>query len=215
MISKMSEASATLSKTVLKINLFRYYATKDTPWRAAEYLLSSIQTLRQRDVGQHDASQKGHGALRPLSYQAGERRRLPGHPNWVRCPLLCCPLVASRRTPMVPAATPPSWRFWPILSPVFVPIVGPVGDPTPAEPAPCADLSFFFAGQDLWRSFHPRVSPSVSRARVPRSRSSDYYSIAGSSVIVLRWEINTPFFFKRITFWRTSWLWRPRFWCWW
>lgn len=21
--------------------------------------------------------------------------------------------------------------------------------------------------------------------------------------------------FKRITFWRTSWLWRPRFWCWW
>jgi len=126
--------------------------------------------------------------------------------------------IASRTDGSRPGA-PPTQRSWPILSPVFVPTAEPVGDPALVEPAlePCPDLSFFFAGEDLRRSPHSRVSLilhrlSFARSRhCDRSRSSDCCSIEGSSAIVK----GTILLSNYNNFGNTSWLWGLRSWCWW
>lgn len=126
--------------------------------------------------------------------------------------------VASLTDEVASRGAPPTRRSWPILSPVFVPTAEPVGDPAPAEPAPYPDLSFFFAGQDLRRSPHSRAKfnfePSVTRAiATPRARSSDCCSIRGIE------RDRSPPWKKRLSetviLENTSWLWGPRFWCWW
>jgi len=124
--------------------------------------------------------------------------------------------IASRIDGSRPGA-PPTQRSWPILSPVFVPTAEPVGDPALVEPAPCPDLSFFFAGEDLRRSPHSRVSLilhrlSFARSRHrDRSRSSDCCSIEGSSAIVK----GTILLSNYSNFGNTPWLWGLRSWCWW
>lgn len=125
------------------------------------------------------------------------RRRSPGHPDEVPCLLVTSHRVAST----MPSPRVPHRLDVPDQScPLFSPIAEPVGDPTSTVPAPCTDLSFFFAGQDLRRSFSSvaRVSESV-RSRESIRRDLDHprsYCSRDRRSLGLFW-------FEQTSFWRT------------
>lgn len=139
-----------------------------------------------------------------------EKKEVTRSPRWGSLPPR---RVASRRVDDAQSqGAPPSRRTRPILSLVFMPTAEPVGDPTSAGPAPCPDLSFFFAGQDLRRSFSSvaRVSEFV-RPRESIRRDLDH---PRSCCLRDRRSLGL-FWFEQTSFWRTSWLRELRSWCWW